>query len=343
MEAKISFSVTTYEGFEDDVLRLRNRNRPDSKTREYMDWRYLGESSSAPSLIFWACDVSGSPVGMAPVIFRKYWMDGLLCDLAVFGDVSLNTELRGKDVGRGLINFANLYLKSKANCCSFVIPNQALQKSLLSTGWNKPEPFFWYLWLLDPAGVRIPFLNCKLSSDLIATIYRKIMFLFLISTKPKLVMRKAETFDLSFDSFWHSYPKKGIIIRDRSPLTLKWRYKDHPINKYEIRTFFYDSQMKGYIVFIVENNGTCRIVDILVKDIRFIKPIMKLILLELWRNTNVKIVRLKLSNDHIYDHELKCAGCIKRYQGDVFQTNWDSRSFEKQNYKWFLTIGDKDT
>lgn len=339
----VSFAVTPYKGFEDEVLRLRNLNRPFPQTREYLDWRYTGDRTDHPSLIFWAQLTEGNRVGMAGIAFRKYWIDGNPRSIAVLGDISLDERFRGTGVARDFFCYINAYLK-KESCQGLVLPNQAAMKSLAKAGWIIGEPFVSYVCLLDPEKK----IASLLKNDYVAVLLSKAMRP-LISARVSSIktegysMRDADTFDESFEQFWQGINKQGLILRDRRSSTLRWRYLDHPESNFKIVQFYKELNLAGYIIYQVDAAKTCVVDDLLVMDRNAIKPLMALFLKDLFRKKKVSSVRIKMNQKSPYTPFLRKSGFFQRKSGTVFQLyhgHCDPSVFD--NHAWHIMSGDKD-
>src|SRR5438445_1861291 len=87
-------AVTGYAGFEGEIQRLRNANRPLARTATYLNWRYAGSAGAPDPKIFWISDGTERFLGMAALIFRPFWVNGELQHVAVLGDISLDAGLR---------------------------------------------------------------------------------------------------------------------------------------------------------------------------------------------------------------------------------------------------------
>jgi len=339
---KITFAATSYRGYASEILRLRNNNRVNHQKLDYIEWRYMGEECPYPPGIFWVY-LSDMHVGMAAIVFRPYWVDGKLHYFAVLGDISLNEEMRGKGIGKKFLHFVSLQIETQSYYCSFVIPNAAVKKSLDSCGWAVPESFAWYILFVDPVSKIYDLFKTRVIADLLSKIYRFIikMRLSLISIEQYRI-EKVKTFDESFDFLWQAYPKTGIIIRDRSTASLRWRYEKHPNVKYDAIKFIREDKFIGYIVYSLQKDG-CFIEDILILETKFIKPIIKLFINEIRKNKNVAIIRAKLNINHPYAAKLDEIGFIKRIEKDVFQTFTPDKKAFAPDCKWFVTRADKDT
>ncbi|MDP1879595.1 MAG: GNAT family N-acetyltransferase [Parachlamydiaceae bacterium] len=343
MEDKIYFSVTSYLGFEQEVLKVLNRNRSNVHTRQYLDWRYLGENSPHPPIIFWLHMLNGQRVGMASLISRPYWMGDEAARIWVLGDISLDKGLRGKGLGRKLFQFMNSFLEKEFCKGVFVIPNVAAQKTLTQTGWSQPYPFAWFILAIDPVATYFPHLICNPVLVQFSKVWRQlIMKWFSLHCSNQFQLEKIDSFDTSFDDFWHVLEKDGLIIRDRSLVSLRWRFEQHPHHTYQIEAVKVHNKMVGYIVYEINKKGMCRITDILALSVRFVRPMIALFLKKILKQKEIRTLRIKLNNNHLYCNQLKKLGFIKRIEKDVFQV-YDPHNIGLLKSKWFITVADKDT
>lgn len=341
-EEAVTFSMTSYSGYENDVLRLRNSNRANSQTLDYLNWRYLHEPCPYPPIIFWV-NFNGEHVGMASIIFRPYWINSKLSYAAVLGDISVDSHMRGQGVGRKLLQHVTAYLKEKASYFSFVIPNEPVRKSLLAEGWTIPESFAWYVWTVDLKPKIKDYLNVGLVLAILDKLYRVFNWIRLkrIDTSHFHGLH-ADFFDDSFEFFWQQFPKTGLIIRDRGLKSLQWRYQRHPNIKYKIMKFAYEEKFIGYVVYEDASN-TCFVTDMLALDTKFIKKITKLFINEICHSEHIQSIRYKLNEGHPYGVVLEGMGFRKRKESDVFQTLVSQQSLLPDPHTWYVSRGDKDT
>jgi hypothetical protein len=118
----LQFNVTGYSGHEDEILQVLNANRPVAMTRRWLDWRYSHQPDVPAPRVFWIRYGDQPAAGMASVIFRRYWVNGHPRDLAVLGDISLSKKLRGRGLGRELMEFIGRHLIDGPQHAAFVIP-----------------------------------------------------------------------------------------------------------------------------------------------------------------------------------------------------------------------------
>ncbi len=348
-----SFSVSGYEGHEAEVLDLRNRNRAAPCAGSYMDWRYRGEEGAYDPLIYWAHSDEGEPVGMAGVIFRPYWIGDERRYFAVLGDVSLDEGLRGKGIGKRMLEYMTQHLRATHGqtvngrdgvACCFVIPTETLGSCLLSCGWEDSQAFVWYLWVIDPTYKLEEWIGAKALPPLVREIPRKITGLRIGAGKgPELDAEPVGQVDEAFDRFWNELAKDDLILRDRCAASLRWRYETHPDRPYEFRKIMQKGTMVGYVVCDRDEHGNCWVNDLLALRTELVPSVVRAFLREEWKNGRTRVVRLKLSRNHPYESELLRCGFLRRSYQDSYQVCWLGGNAAKGGKNWFLSSGDKDT
>src|SRR2546430_5984453 len=107
---EFSCEVTGFHGYEQQILGLRNANRDEPETLEYLAWRYRRSADSPEPQVFWLLSPDRQRVGMASVVFRPYWSNNTRVQTAVVGDISLDTRWRGRGLGQVLLRFMTEYL-----------------------------------------------------------------------------------------------------------------------------------------------------------------------------------------------------------------------------------------
>jgi len=210
MKENFTFSITGYKGYEEEVLQLRNNNRPKPQTRTHMDWRYLGQYLSMKPLIFWIHNSKGARVGMASLIFRPYWVSNKIYDFAVLGDIALNKELRGKGIAKKLFLFINSHIEKQLYPCALVIPNEAARKSLSSAGWKVQEELPHYVNLFSPSDKIYSIIKNRMLSDILGLTFKLIKTIRLSFSPTKgLTATVVNKFDESINLLWESMKKKN--------------------------------------------------------------------------------------------------------------------------------------
>lgn len=339
----VSFSVTAYSGFEDEVLNLRNRNRAKPRTREYLDWRYLGQKTIIPPVIFWVYS-DKRPVGMAGLIFRPYWINGEIKYIGVLGDISLDSELRGKGIAKDFFIFINSYLNDNSTSFAFVIPNIPAQKTLSSAGWQIQEKLIRHIFMLNPCEKLLSIIKIKSLSNLISVIYKTLIGLKIrYKAKGNYKMEFVNKLDHSFDTFWNNIRKDKLILNDRSASTLTWRYLDHPYSRCRVVKFIAAGNFIAYLIYYIrEDRKECIIYDILSNHDTNIEAIIWEFLMYVKKNVEVDMVNLVINQKNRYAAHLGNMGFSKRKGENLFQIYKIVPPDDTAQNDWYITLGDKD-
>ena len=101
--------------------------------------------------------------------------------------------------------------------------------------------------------------------------------------------------------------------------------------------------MVGYVIFEINNEGDCKICDLLAINSSVFRPMMAAFLKKMLMRDGVKKIRIKLNKDHLYRKQLRLLGFIKKMEKEVFQV-YDPRNIGlTQGLKWCVGVIDKDT
>jgi GNAT superfamily N-acetyltransferase len=345
-DGEISFSVTGYEGFEEEILRMRNSNRPVRQDRKYLDWRYESGANAAEPRIFWAVSASGKRIGMASLICRSYWVDDNLQPFAVLGDISLEVEARGKGLGKRLLAFVTNYVKTQMPNVNlaFVIPNEAAQKSLATVGWTTVGRFVSYVFFVDCTELlakRIPYSNlAKLLARIIA---KPFALLPALHIRSEFTMDVVSEIEESLDDVWAGFPKQKLIMRDMANDSMRWRYASHPNIEFKVAKFLKATRLHGYVIFAVAlQEKTCHIYDLIALDKKRLHCMLALFLRYCAQAKGVSCVRLLLNDSHPYRKWLWTLGFVPRGTHGEFQVYSGNSRLPGEFSGWRLTMGDKD-
>src|SRR2546429_9517048 len=143
------FPYTTL--FRSQILGLRNANRDEPETLEYLAWRYRRSADSPEPQVFWLLTPERQRIGMASVVFRPYWSNNTRVQTAVVGDISLDTRWRGRGLGQALLRFMTEYLDVHfPQQPAFVIPTEAARRALSKVGWVTSGTLVPHVYVLDP-------------------------------------------------------------------------------------------------------------------------------------------------------------------------------------------------
>ena len=339
------FAVTGYAGFAGEILRLRNANRSAAQTAAYLDWRYAVSPGAPEPKIVWVRDDAGHSRGMAALIFRPFWLNGELQYIAVLGDISLDSELRGKGLGRCLLKFMTDYLdQSHPERLAMVIPNEAAERSLTHVGWMVGGRLVPYVFVLNPEAKLPSILKgshlgvgvARAASKAMASVHRWHL-------RAGYSLSVVDTLDDSFDVFWKRYPKTRLLLSDRGIETLSWRYVDHPQNKFGFAKLEHDGRFMGYLVY--ERSGAtpmCSVYDFILLEHSDLPCLLALFVKHCADQGSIDTIRLLLVGEHPYRRQLWKLGFIAREDAGVFQLYGPKAQARLRESKWFLTYGDKD-
>lgn len=343
--AGYSFVITEYSSFEDEVLQLRNANRRnEQKTRKYLDWRYATGEFVPHAKIFWVISLDGERVGMASLIFRRYWVDGEPMYLAVLGDISLNEHERGKGVGQELLRIVSNYITEYfPKCTGFVMPNQAAERSLAAVGWTNGGKLTPFVLLLDPSAKALAFLKLKwLAACCVWPIRLVSMGLLWLNTERAYSMSVEAKPDESLDKLWQRFPKSGKIIRDRSTSSLAWRFAAHPDLSFKFAKFVKAGETIGYLVFELSGQvPLCTIYEILVVKENELTSVLASFAMHCAQMKLANSIRIVLNDEHPYANGLWKLGFVARPSQGVFQV-FNCAGHASGAATWMVSAGDKD-
>ncbi len=262
------FKVSGYSGFEETILRMRNLNRDNPKTRQYFNWRYENSDASYEPKVFWLMSASGEAIGMASLIFRLYWVNNQPCRLAVLGDISLDASCRGKGLGRKLLQFVSQYIgEHLPDHFGLVIPTETARKSLASIGWITEGMLIPYVFLLDPKDKFTRLLRSKWLAKCASRVFHDMVFRLVRKySKIGYSIQIVREPDESFELFWKGFLKDNFIISDKGIKTLLWRYVDHPQHQFFFAKLMRGDWLTGYLIYeYSKENQACSIYDVIVR------------------------------------------------------------------------------
>jgi GNAT superfamily N-acetyltransferase len=344
MAEPFSFSVTDYRGHEDEILAVRNRNRPTPQTRAHLDWRYVGEPAPQPPQVFWLRDQTGEPAAMAALIFRSYFVDGRETFLPVLGDISVEQKFRGQGLAKELFQKINDQVAQQNFPAAFVMPNAAAEKGLAAAGWTTVDQLTPLVCVTNPAAKFHRRLKLKPLAAAAALVARKFTRRLVVARiRPDVLLREAQNFDQEFDALWQSFAKPGMILRSRQPHVLRWRYQQHPDAKFTIHKFHAGDRFVGYVVSqLSAADGICLIEDFLVATPDLVAPCLARFLEQALANDAIQSVRLIPNRQNFYLPLLQGLGFVKRAPVTTFQILQPRLPLLADPAAWFVMAGDKD-
>jgi len=339
------FSVSGYTGFEDEILTIRNANRSIAQSRDYLDWRYATYLDGPAPVVFWVKSALGETVGMASLIYRPYWVNNKQINLGVIGDISLDSSLRGKGLGQGLLLFIKQHLEQNLpGHAAFVIPNEAAQKGFRAAEWVFGGELVPYVLPINPSEKLGSVFKSKVLAKLVTVPITGLFYLVArLHIKNGYEMQFVKKLDSSFETLWNSISKKNMILCDRGVRYLTWRYLEHPQGTFNIVKFMNGSKLAGYVIFKCSaSDKTCLIYDLLVKDKKDLLCMLSLFILNSKKHDNFSTIRLTLSKNHPYRDDLRKMGFIKRKADATFYVLWPDEGDKIDLLNWFISSGDKD-
>jgi len=337
------FSSTQFLGYEDEILKLLHRNRSETFTKEYLQWRYLGEPSPVPPAIFWVQNKNGDRIGMCSLIFRKYWLNNEPFYMGVAGDTSLDNDYRGKGIAKNLFLYINDYLRQNNHPCALAIANESFCRAASAARWNIDQTIVPYVCILDWTIILRRFIPI----DFIANMFGCILNLFRRRNRSNLVKsglthKIVNETDPSFDSYWNDFDKKNMLIKDRSQAILQWRYNTICKNKFSIFQIYKDGSLLGYFIYSISKNGTCVVSDCVLKNSAVIEPAVIMFVNALKTFGDVSSIRIVVNESHPYIPLLSKIGFVKRKPEGSVMIHEPAHKLLKKDTIRFVFIGDKD-
>lgn len=344
MAEPFSFSVTGYHGHADEILAVRNRNRPTPQTRAHLDWRYVGEPAPEPPQVFWLRAQTGEPAAMAALIFRLYFVDGRETFLPVLGDISVEQKYRGQGLAKELFQKISGQVAQQKFPAAFVMPNAAAEKGLAAAGWTTVDQLTPLVCVTNPTAKfhrRLKLKPLAAAASLVAKKFAQRLVAARI--RQDVLLREDSDFDQEFDSLWQSLPKAGMVLRSRQPQVLRWRYQQHPAAKFNIHKFHASDRFVGYAVsHFSAGDGICLIEDFLVTMPDLVAPCLARFLEHAFSNHAIQSVRLIPNRRNHYLPLLQGLGFVKRAPVTTFQILQPHLPLLADPAAWFIMAGDKD-
>jgi len=338
--------VTTcpYEGFEEEIRHLRNRNRQEDKSRAYFDWRYLGQKTP-PAIIFKIMDAGQKSIGMLGIIFRTYLLDGEQQHCAVIGDFSIDAEHRDKGLATELVRQVNAFLLKEEIPCAFVIPTPAAQKVFTGCGWRTTALLIPYVLVIDAEKKIFTLTNNRLLSKIFGRLSSlTITALVNLFYSKEIIIIQSESFDASFDKLFAKINKRNIVTQEKSCSTMEWRYSSYPdTGKFDIHTLYRKHEVIGYIISATSPaDQTCTVYDLLFINKVMARTAMAAFVKTALQQKKWQSIRVVLSDSHPYRAGLRLLGFMPRTRDALAFQTFSTCPCPLNRYQWMLTSGDKD-
>jgi len=335
--------VTGFEGFQEEILRLRNANRERTETLDYLNWRYRSAPDAPGPRVFWLFEAAGERVGMASAIFRPYRIDNERVFAAVIGDISLDAGLRGRGLGQVLLRFMTQYLDEHfPGQPAFVIPTEAARRALASVGWVASGTLVPHVCVLDA----MRYLRATLHSEWLAAAVAKclqdaVRALARRRARPDGVLFLSSACEDSDPDIAGARPPQLGAVRDLRPDELSWRYAQHPHTRFVFGRYYRADAQRGFVVFEDDaQTQTCSIYDLTATDATDLRSMLALLVLR-GLAAELTSIRIVLSDRHPATKSLRGLGFIARRSDSLFQVHSSNGVAEKA--VWRISQGDKDT
>jgi GNAT superfamily N-acetyltransferase len=341
---EFSCEVTGFHGYEQEILRLRNANRENPETLEYLVWRYQRSSDSPEPRVFWLLTSERRRIGMASVVFRPYWINNMRVQTAVVGDISLDTGWRGRGLGQVLLRFMTEYLDAHfPQQPGFVIPTEVARRALASVGWVTPGALVPHVYVLDFTRYVRALVGSGWLAARIAGQIRKLARVVARARVPRDgTLHFKDALDEPLFEFARRLPASEGAVHDIGPEALKWRYVQHPNTRFTFATFSRSGAVRGFLVFEESTlERTCSIYDLAARTRGDLRAMLALFILRGLSTPGLITLRVLLDDRHPFRTCIRRLGFIARRPDTVFQVHSPSGTAER--LAWRVTQGDKDT
>jgi GNAT superfamily N-acetyltransferase len=344
MSDAISCAVTGFAGMEPEILRLRNTNRDTSETAAYLSWRYQSAADAPPPCVYWLLTDEGERIGMAAAIFRPYWVQGRLTQVAVIGDISLDTRWRGRGLGQKLLQFMTQHLDANfPGHPALVIPTESARRALAACGWTVAGTLAPWVCVVDAADYLRPFTRSASLARVLARGVRALSRAFVGRHVPLGgTLRVSDLPDATIGPQARAQAAQGIVTRDLDVQVLGWRYTRHPHTAFRFATFSRAGVARAFLAFEESTHpGTCAVYDLWATSGADARALLALFVRRALTAAQLTSVRVLLDERHPWRAELRRLGFIARPVEAVFQVHSSDGSAAR--LAWQLSQGDKDT
>jgi len=344
MKDGFTFVVSGFAGMEHEILRLRNTNRDNSETAAYLSWRYQSVAGAPAPCVYWLLTAQGERIGMAAAIFRPYWVQGTLTQVAVIGDISLDARWRGRGLGQELLRFMTQHLAASFPAHpALVIPTESARRALERCGWSTAGNLAPWVCVVDAAEHLRPFTRSTLLARVLARGLRAGARAFVSRHVPRDgTLQVSDLPDSSIGEYARAQAAAGVATRDLAAQVLGWRYTRHPHTAFRFATLSRRGVARAFLAFEESTHpGTCAIYDLWATSAADARALLALFLRRALTAAQLKSVRILLDERHPWRAEVRRLGFIPRPTEAVFQVHSGDGGAARLN--WQLTQGDKDT
>jgi GNAT superfamily N-acetyltransferase len=342
--AGFSVAVTSSQGFEREILRLRNGNRDRPETSQYVNWRYQHLAGAPPPQVFWLLTPQGERIGMASVVFRPYWLNGTRVQTAVVGDISLDARWRGQGLGRLLLQHMTAYLDEHfPQYPGFVIPTEAARRALTRAGWTAPGTLVPHVYVIDVTRYVRAIVRSAWWAAVIARPLRWLARALARLRAPRdAELMLTDTPGEALQQFLRSVAPSEGAVHDLGAQALRWRYQQHPNTHFVFATYTRGDELRGFLVFEETSlEGSCHVYDLAARTPADMRAMLALLILRSFDTPGIITVRMLTDDRHPARRTLRSLGFSARRAEAVYQVH--SRDGSAERCTWHVTQGDKDT
>jgi GNAT superfamily N-acetyltransferase len=336
--------MTGFSGYEEQILTLRNSNRENAETLEYLRWRYECAPQTPDPCVFWLKAADGRVLGMASAVFRPYWIDGRSAHVAVIGDISLDARYRRMGLGQVLLRAMTEHLdRVTPEGFGLVIPTDSARRSLEKVGWATGGELGSMVCVLDAEPYLRRFLPLQpLPRILAAALHAYTTLRARRHVRRGGALRLNPTPDAQTYAFLEGLPRVSGVQRRFPPGALEWRYVRHPHSRFSFATYLYEGRVRGLLVFEDTTlEGTCSIYELFALGDEDMRALLALFVLRSSAIPGVATLRVAVDEAHPARESLRRVGFITRPAEAVYQVH--SLQGDAERARWRITQGDKDT
>jgi len=335
--------TSSFRDLQGEMLRLRNTNRDSPETLAYLNWRYERSPGAPEPVLFWLRSGEGEYIGMAAAVFHPYWLDGERVQVAVIGDISLDSAWRGRGLGQELLRFMTAYLDEHfPRHPALVIPTESARRAFAKIGWTTTATLAPLVYLLDPAPYLRPLVR---SAGLARGLARGVRWC--AQGLAARHVRPGDALSLTFapeTSFADRGRESSVHagVRDCGHGPLEWRYLRHPRTRFSFATLRHAGEPRAFLVFEESTlPGTCLIYDLFAGSVADLRALLALFILRGLGVPGLASLRLLLDQRHPSRAAIRGLGFFARTPDTVLQIH--SRDGRAERLAWRITQGDKDT
>ncbi len=337
------FELVPLKECQEVALAFRNANRPLQRTHEYFSWRYLARPCAEAPVVAWAWH-GESPAGAVTIAPHDFAIYGQMVRLGILGDVSIAPQHRGSGLGVSLLEFVAKRMMGIGMHC-IVLPNAAAQKALRKARWEAVCKVDRYVRPILPvgserAGVRISLARRALSRVVSAGLRTIDAAAAVVARDAVLAAEDGDQNELA--SLWRRTELANTCLSVRTPEYIRWRYLDHPLQRYDFLALRSPGELLGYAIVHLE--GPTLVVDDYLLSGREFGTTFCLKLIDWARSRSLFDIQMRTSNTLHWGIPWRWLGFIPRNDAiEVMGSPGLASAIHLKDHRdWFLTAGDKD-